>query len=265
MDADDVSAPRRLEWQVEFLQAHPRVGVVGGAITVIDEGGRRLFDVVYPATPDAVRAALEAGTALAHPAVTFRRDTLHACGGYRASFLHAEDFDLWLRMAELVELTNLERAVLQYRFHPASVSAGHLEQQVVSMVAAQISAAQRRRGAGEPLALLSPVTLCDVLGQDAPRAYVLGLIVEHAAGRAAFSVRVGQANAALQLLDWAGRYADRTVSSRSVAKAALVRALALRRLGRNGASVRAALVALQADPLYSVKAAAIGGRLLIAR
>ena len=42
MDADDVPPPNRLLWEVEFIESHPEVGVVGGAVECIDAAGRVL-------------------------------------------------------------------------------------------------------------------------------------------------------------------------------------------------------------------------------
>jgi hypothetical protein len=47
---------------------------------------------------------------------------LALAGGYRASFELAEDMDLWLRLAEIGELANLDVNVLRYRLHGASMT-----------------------------------------------------------------------------------------------------------------------------------------------
>ena len=44
---------------------------------------------------------------IAHPTVMARRAALVAAGGYRAAFLAAEDYDLWLRLSETADLANL--------------------------------------------------------------------------------------------------------------------------------------------------------------
>ena len=40
MDADDISFKDRFESQLEFLEAHQEVGVVGGGVILIDESGK---------------------------------------------------------------------------------------------------------------------------------------------------------------------------------------------------------------------------------
>ena len=39
MDADDIALPDRFEKQIAYLEAHPEVDMVGGAINEIDENG----------------------------------------------------------------------------------------------------------------------------------------------------------------------------------------------------------------------------------
>ena len=52
MDADDISLPDRIEKQICFLNEHPEIDVVGGAINEIDEEGCESGKtIVYPATP----------------------------------------------------------------------------------------------------------------------------------------------------------------------------------------------------------------------
>ncbi len=43
MDSDDVSMRDRLERQIAFLENHEKVGLLGGAVEIIDDRGRRAF------------------------------------------------------------------------------------------------------------------------------------------------------------------------------------------------------------------------------
>jgi GT2 family glycosyltransferase len=148
MDADDVAQPERLARQAVFLDAHPNIAVVGSAVTLIDERGKRIRDVAYPVTPEAVAEFLEIGAPLAHPAVMMRRDAVLAVGGYREAYRHAEDYDLWLRMAERYRMANLPDRLLLYRQHEAKHSFTYaVEQRFATRIAL---AAARCRRAGRP-------------------------------------------------------------------------------------------------------------------
>jgi len=138
MDADDIATPNRLQWQVRFMEAHPDVGLLGGVIDFIDENGREFRRVSHPIEDAAIRRALNHDEAsFCHPATMMRKDVLVSVGGYRTSFLAAEDYDLWLRMASCSRLANLDGVVLKYRIHKGQVSQRQLVQQALSCLAAR--------------------------------------------------------------------------------------------------------------------------------
>ncbi|MBV8753423.1 MAG: glycosyltransferase [Hyphomicrobiales bacterium] len=162
MDADDVAHPERFARQVAFLDTRPDVAVVGCAVTLIDEIGKPIRDVDYPGTPETVAAFLETGSALAHPAVMMRRDTVRAVGGYRAAYRHAEDYDLWLRLAPRYPLANLPDRLLRYRQHAGKLSFNHPIEQALATSIALLASRCRRAGKPDPtegLTALAPQDL----------------------------------------------------------------------------------------------------------
>lgn len=116
MDADDLSKSDRLERQVAFMRAHPAVVVLGSAYEVIDGEGRRQKTVHPPTSNDQIRRALLWGNPLCHPSVMFRREAVLDVGGYLGG-LHAEDYDLWVRLSVAPEnqFANLDEVCLGYR------------------------------------------------------------------------------------------------------------------------------------------------------
>jgi Glycosyl transferase family 2 len=159
MDADDIAHGDRFARQVAFLDAHPEVAVVGSAVTLIDAHGRAIRDAQYPESPAAVAESLLTGSALAHPAVMMRKDAVIAVGGYRPAYQYAEDYDLWLRMAERYALANLPDRLLYYRQHGAKLSIVYAAEQRLATRIAQFAACCRRAGKPDPtegLTTLSP-------------------------------------------------------------------------------------------------------------
>ena len=115
MDADDVSYPRRLEEQMEVLESHPEVGVVGGLYDTIDASGRKIRG------PEAWR--------LIHPAsvppfgngpLMYRREVFDAVGGYRRQCEFWEDHDLIIRMGSISTIMIVPHPVYQVRQSPVS-------------------------------------------------------------------------------------------------------------------------------------------------
>jgi Glycosyl transferase family 2 len=160
MDADDVAAPERLALQVRRMIEDPGLAVLGTNITYADATG----NVVgrprsLPCGPALVRWRLLRGTCLYHPTVMLRRTTL-GDERYSAQFLHAEDYDLWLRLSRRHRLDNLPQSLLLHRRHRQSVSARHLETQLDSAARSLRGHVQERYGLaltpGQARALLDP-------------------------------------------------------------------------------------------------------------
>jgi len=158
MDADDVAWPERFTAQAAFLADHPAVALVGGAIQEIDAAGRPGVVRREPTEPAAIRALLPTRNCIAHPTVMARRAALVAAGGYRAAFVAAEDYDLWLRLSEVASLANLPAVVLSHRLHQATVSIERVEQQILSEFAAREAARRWRAGEGDPTEAWDRVT-----------------------------------------------------------------------------------------------------------
>lgn len=125
MDADDESLPRRFERQVEFLNSHPNVVLVGSDFDVIDEQNR-LIEVQSVMTADAdIRRELFVKNAFGHGTIMARRAAIEKAGGFRADYLHVEDYDLWRRMLELGGAANLPESLYRWRVNTAGVSLSH--------------------------------------------------------------------------------------------------------------------------------------------
>jgi Glycosyl transferase family 2 len=149
LDSDDVALPDRLQSQIGFLDTHPAVAAVGGAVIEIDADGKRGPTSRFATEDRGIRATLMRRNCIAHPAVLMRRSALQAVGGYRLD--HAEDYDLWLRLSERYELANLGRPLILYRRHPEQYSLATIAKQVEAALAAVAAARLRRAGEADPL------------------------------------------------------------------------------------------------------------------
>ena len=246
LGADDVALPGRLVRQVTYLDANPRVAAVGGDVVAVDSAHGRQLAVCYPASAARVRNALRESNPLAAPAVTMRADVYRQLGGCRAAFANgAEDYDLWLRMAERYDLANLSAPVVRYRVHADQASRRRAQEVVLGTVAARLSAALRARRRPDPFDAGHHVTY-DMLRAAQPDRHVVdSMILEAAAGASMFQLLMGHHAEALRLLTWAeevGRGVP--LARRARARAHLVRAAAAwstRRLDRASLEGAAAL------------------------
>ncbi len=115
-DSDDICNSTRLELQVAFLQEHPEISVVGGALDLITSTGEFIGHRSYPQKSIEIAKRMHLTTSVAHPTVMFRKAVFKQHGGYNSDFRFAEDLDLWLRwMNAGVLFANLPQVLVYYR------------------------------------------------------------------------------------------------------------------------------------------------------
>ncbi len=158
MDADNISLPERLMWEVDFMEKHPEVGLVGGAREWIDSKDKTLVTYGEPTDDNAIRAALAVRCAFSQTTILIRSEAFAVVGGYRAAFLQAEDYDLFLRISEHFQCANLVQVVGKYRVHAHQVSITKHEQQTLCDIAAKVSSSSRRAGKPDPMNSIEVVT-----------------------------------------------------------------------------------------------------------
>jgi glycosyltransferase involved in cell wall biosynthesis len=132
MDADDIAYPRRLGLQVDFLESHPNVLLLGGCADVIDDRNIQFSHITVPASHSEIMQQILNGSCFIHPSVMFRTSAVKKLGGYRPQAIHAEDYDLWLRIIQKHKVANLPDTLIRYRVHPGQVSQRQLRQQRTS-------------------------------------------------------------------------------------------------------------------------------------
>lgn len=98
MDADDICLPNRFEKQIQYLDSHPEISVMGGMIAEFVDGtdktvGKRLL----PLKDKEIKQYMRFRNGVNHVTVMFRREDILAAGNYQPYF-YMEDYYLWSRM-----------------------------------------------------------------------------------------------------------------------------------------------------------------------
>lgn len=124
MDADDISLPQRFERQLEYIESHPQIGILG---TWIRKVRNELAAETWcpPTNPKMLKWSLFFGVCVAHPTVLMRREVLEKLNFYRHGTVHIEDVDLWLRASFITDFGNVPEVLLMYRTWPGSVTQTH--------------------------------------------------------------------------------------------------------------------------------------------
>ena len=119
MDHDDVSLPERFQKQVEILDAHPEIGVVGCKTQRMSNGN---FSK-NPTNDEDIRLALMRVCAITHPSAMIRKSFLTDNNiRYEEEFSPSEDYALWCRLIPYTKFYNLKDPLFLYRDHAQNTS-----------------------------------------------------------------------------------------------------------------------------------------------
>lgn len=123
-DQDDLSHPRRLEKQFEYMESHPDCILLGTAaeIWVGDTPTDRVHQ--HPVDHGTLSFDLLFNNPFVHSSVMLRKDEVVAAGGYSTDRERQppEDYELWSRLSRVGQVANLPERLLVYREVPQSMS-----------------------------------------------------------------------------------------------------------------------------------------------
>lgn len=124
LDGDDLAAPTWIADQVEFLRETPQCVAVSGQGYSMTANGRAIGPMHHPTDGEEIDRRHFAGEANAffQSCVLVRKSAVEKAGGYNDKYPCAEDYDLWLRLAEVGQLANLSDVHLLYRVHATSAN-----------------------------------------------------------------------------------------------------------------------------------------------
>lgn len=121
MDGDDISRPQRLAEQVQYMDEHQEVAVLGCKVQLINARSEKVKrSYPYFEYDHDIRRVLPFRNPLPHPALMFRKSTLFDVHGYKYGH-SSEDHEMFIRMARdpAVRFHNLDRCLFDYRRHEA--------------------------------------------------------------------------------------------------------------------------------------------------
>ena len=119
-DDDDISLPQRLEKQVQYVTAHENVGLLGTACDVIDMDGNILpmQEVPLFTAHHELCRELQCRNPFVHTSIMYKRELIQNIGGYREDYPAAEDYECWLRMSNITQMSQLSEKLVQRRISP---------------------------------------------------------------------------------------------------------------------------------------------------
>lgn len=118
MDSDDISAPDRFRFQINFLESNPSYSIVGSKAVAIDSLGNVISDVhlKYFQSNSEIKSVLPYRNPLYHSSLMIRRELFSKKGGYKYDFF-AQDHEMWIRWSldNQVKFFNIDNILYFYR------------------------------------------------------------------------------------------------------------------------------------------------------
>jgi len=122
MDADDYSAPARLEEQMRVIDADPTLACVGTFAWLFQSDPEAVDRIIAnPVEPEEIKQVI-LGTPLVHGSIVISREALSEIGGYDERYEISQDVDLFDRLLERYPAANVPKLLLGVRQHSGQAS-----------------------------------------------------------------------------------------------------------------------------------------------
>jgi len=116
MDADDISEKNRFSSQVQYLENHLNVSILGCALKEINEIGDVVGKRKLPAQHNDIVKFLPKRCSINHPTVAIRFNVFKDGFRYNEALRNTQDYFLWIELAAAgYKFANLGEKLLQFR------------------------------------------------------------------------------------------------------------------------------------------------------
>ncbi len=120
MDGDDISLPKRIEKQVEFMEDNDDILLCGVQVEVF---GSEKWDWKLETDPAQIRTDGLFYSPCVHPTILFRRDVIDKHNiFYNKEYKASEDYDFFIRVLEFGQIANLKEILFKYRLYSTNAT-----------------------------------------------------------------------------------------------------------------------------------------------
>jgi glycosyltransferase involved in cell wall biosynthesis len=132
LDDDDLWEPRKLSEQIMFFEntKDPKAGMVYTAAKIIDASGKVKGVRYQSAAGNIYDDLIYRGNLITAPSsVMIKKHVMAEVGNVNPDMKSLEDLELWLRIAEKFSIYSLRDALIMYRVHERTITAGSYQRE----------------------------------------------------------------------------------------------------------------------------------------
>lgn len=122
MDADDISHPKRLEKQIDYLIHHPKIGVVGSQGYIINKENQIIGEKKFSLTHSEIYQDFALLNAMMHPSCLFRKSIFPPQKMYENVFDIGDDYLTFFTLLGRTQFANVPDFLHYYRLHEENSS-----------------------------------------------------------------------------------------------------------------------------------------------
>lgn len=137
LDCGDVCMPNRFTRQMNFLDTHPDIALVGTAVKFVDQQGQSQYTLYLPESVEAIKKAMHINCAFIHPTVMWRVSMAKQLGAYPVQYPLAEDFAFFWLFVQKFKTANLPDVLVLTEVNPKGLSIPKRKQQLWSRLRLQ--------------------------------------------------------------------------------------------------------------------------------
>src|SRR5436190_6519789 len=132
LDCGDRCHPHRFYRQMEYLNTHPDVGLLGSWCVFQDKKMSFSFQFKTPTGHERIKKAMHLGNVFIHSTTVFRATLLKTAGHYPSEFIYAEDYAFFWKLINVTRSHILDEFLITYEIDHEGLSIKNRKEQLRS-------------------------------------------------------------------------------------------------------------------------------------
>jgi len=132
LDCSDICHPERFYLQVQYLDEHPQVGLVGSWCCFQSADNKLQYNYRTPTQYPQIKKAMYGRNVFIHPTVMFRTKLIDRTGYYPYNYPHAEDYAFFWKMLHKAKGVVLNQYLVTCAINSAGISLTNRKEQLRS-------------------------------------------------------------------------------------------------------------------------------------